>query len=315
MISQKIGQHFDLKTDALPKARVFYILKAGDTPLYAGYTAQLGTKLKGLKQRAEEDPLLRELCERADTLDYQEFDHGIHALAGFKAYCQENTPEYQHRVHPWAAYVYLGLDSHRFPFISIQESTNDDWQYLGPFRSRFMLVDIIDSLSRILKLPYCETGTYPCDKFDRDVCRGWCLAIAPAEESKLEHDLNKLDALLKEAFIHPNNGIYEMVYGERENYFNNLEFAKADLLDDELELLKSYRDWLNFLYVAKSLSFQDDQYEIEAGQLKSAIVKGKTYHFPIDNPQYRENETLALPLAAVDEMKTIYDYIREQSHA
>ncbi|MDD4099796.1 MAG: hypothetical protein PHT47_01740 [Candidatus Cloacimonetes bacterium] len=315
MISQNVGQNFDIRTDALPKAWVFYTLKAGDTPLYAGYTARLGARLNGLKQRAEEDPLLRELCERTGTLEYQEFDHSINALVAFKVYCQENTPEYQQRIQPWASYVYLGLDAHRFPFISIQESTNDDWQYLGPFRSRFMLADLIDSLSRILKLPHCETGTYPCVKFESGACRGWCLALAPEQESKHEHDLEKLDTLLKETFMHPNNGIYEMVAKERQSYFDNLEFAKADLLDDELNLLGSYRDWLNFLYVAKSLNRISDGFEIEAGQLKSAVIDGKIHHFITDNPPYRENEALALPLATVDEMKIIYDYIREQSHA
>ncbi|HCM14554.1 MAG TPA: hypothetical protein DHW79_01160 [Candidatus Cloacimonas sp.] len=189
------------------------------------------------------------------------------------------------------------------------------YKYLGPFRSRFMLVDLIDSLSRILKLPYCETGVYPCDKFDRGVCRGWCLALATSQESKHEHDLEKLDALLKEAYLHPNNGIYEMVQKQREAYFEELEFAKADLLDDELRLLQSYREWLNFLYVAKNLQYSSKLYEIESGQLKSARINGKNHHFVIDKPMYRENESLALPLAGMDEMKIIYDYIREQSHA
>ncbi|HOA29907.1 MAG TPA: hypothetical protein PKL34_07690, partial [Candidatus Cloacimonadota bacterium] len=58
-----------------------------------------------------------------------------------------------------------------------------------------------------------------------------------------------------------------------------------------------------------------DGFEIEAGQLKSAVIDGKIHHFITDNPPYRENEALALPLATVDEMKIIYDYIREQSHA
>lgn len=315
MISLKIGKNFEIKTDTLPKAWVFYSLVAESGILYAGFTARISTKLNGFKQRAEDDPLLRELCERSETLIYQSYNRAIDALAAFKAYIQENAPEYQYRIHPWAGYVYLALDATRFPFICIQESTNDDWQYLGPFRFRFMPVDIIDSFSRILKLPHCDTGSYPCEKFDRDLCRGWCLALAPAAESKNEHDLQKLDLLLKEAFMHPNNGILEMVQKERNNYFDNLEFAKADLLDDELRLMEAYRDWLNFLYVAKNLQHSSKHFEIASGQLKSAVLNGKTYHFHIDNPPYRENENLALPLATVDEMKIIYDYIREQSHA
>ncbi len=310
-----IAKNFEIKIDALPNARAFFALRAETGYLYADHTARLGIRLNWLKQRSQDDPLIRELCERTQVLEYQEYPHAIDALAACKVFVQQHSPEYQQRIHPWAGYVYLGLDAHRFPFISISESTNDDWQYLGPFRSRFMLADVIDSLSRILKLPYCETGTYPCHKFDSGACRGWCLALAPEQESKHEHDLEKLDTLLKEAFLHPNNGIYEMIAKQRQSYFDDLEFAKADLLDDELNLLGSYRDWLQFLYVAKSLNRVSDDFEIEAGQLKSAVIDGKTHHFITDNPPYRDNEALALPLATVDEMKIIYDYIREQSHA
>lgn len=315
MISLKIGKNFEIKMNALPSGWVFYTLARDSALLYAGYTASLSTKLQSFKLRAEEDPLLHEFCQSTTVLQYQSCDTGIAALAAFKLQMQRVLPEYQQRIHPWATYVYLAIDARRFPFVSIQESTNEEWQYLGPFRSRYMLVDLIDSLSRILKLPFCETGSYPCDKFERDVCRGWCLALATTQESKHEHDLLKLDALLKEAFMHPNNGIYEMVQKQREAYFDDLEFAKADLLDDELRLLQSYRDWLNFLYVAKELSFQNETYEIAVGQLKMAVIEGKTHNFTIDNPDYRANEILALPLATVDEMKIIYDYIREQSHA
>ncbi|HPF08675.1 MAG: hypothetical protein PHU99_00790 [Candidatus Cloacimonetes bacterium] len=315
MISLNIGNNFEIKPDALPKSWVFYTLEAEGDHLYAGYTARLGAKLNGFQQRMKDDPLIREMCQRAHILRYQPYPQAIQALAAFKVFVHQHSPEYQSRIHPFAGYVYLALDAARFPFITIQENTNDDWQYLGPFRSRFMLVDLIDSLSRILRLPYCETGSYPCDKFDRGACRGWCLALAPAKESKLEHDLQKLEALLKEAFLHPNNGILDLVQKERDNYFDNLDFAKADLLDDELDLLAKYRDWLNFLYVAKNLSFSNEQYEIEAGQLRSVLIDGYTHYFNLDQPVYRENESLALPLATVDEMKTIYDYIREQSHA
>ncbi len=313
--SLKITEDFAQNLDILPAGWVFYTLSSEEGYLYAGISAHLAAKLNSIWQKSGEDRLLGEMWMAATSVEYTAMPDSMSALLLFKSFVMEHHPIYQHRIHPWADYVYLALDSHRFPFVGVQQHTNDDWLYIGPFRSRFFLADLLDSLSRILKLPYCETGTYPCDKFDRGICRGWCLALAPARETELEHDLDKLEILLKETFVHPNNGILEMVQKERDRYFDDLEFAKADLLDDEIRLLAKYRDWLNFLYVAKDLSLDTPQLSIEQGQLTKAVFRGREYHFPIDKPPYRDNEKLALPLASTDEMRIIYEYIKERAHA
>jgi len=315
MISMKLTKDFIDELDSLPRSWVFYALRSETEYLYASVSVNLGARLKNFWQKRQDDSLIAELMSKAKYLDYQPMPDSMSALIMLKTFLFDNYPSYQQRLQPWAEYVYLALDSHRFPFITIQQHTNDEWNYLGPFRSRFFLTDLLDSLSRILKLPYCETGTYPCDKFERGICRGWCLALAPAKETKLEHDLDKLDTLIKETFLHPNNGILEMVQKERDNYFNNLEFAKADLLDDEINLLSKYRDWLNFLYVTKELDFENSKITIRKGQLARAELNGKTYNFHIDSTEHRENEKLALPLNRLDEAKIIYDYIKELSHA
>ncbi|HQB98642.1 MAG TPA: hypothetical protein PKZ46_06875 [Candidatus Cloacimonadota bacterium] len=315
MISQIIAKDNANQWDSLPKGWVFYALKSADGYLFMGVSARLGARMHAFWEKAKEDKVLKEMQDQAQVLDYQPMPDSMSALIMLKTMLMEHHPEYQQRLRLWEEYVYLALDSHRFPFVGIQEHSNDDWQYLGPFRSRFFVADVIDTLSRILKLPACETASYPCSKFDSGICRGWCLALAPAGETPLEHDLEKLHDLLQESFVHPQNGILEMVQKERDQYFDNLEFPKADLLDDEIKLLKNYRDWLNFLYVAKDLSFESPQITIAGGQLTHVRIGGKEYSFPTDNPQYRENERLALPLAAVDEMKIIYDYIRERAYA
>jgi len=301
--------------DSLPRSWVFYALKSETEYLYASISAHLGARIKSFWQKSEDDSIVAELMAEAKYLVYHSMPDSMSALIMLKSFLVEEHPGFQQRLQPWSEYVYLALDSHRFPFISIQQHTNDEWLYLGPFRSRFFLIDLIDSLSRIVKLPYCETGSYPCDKFDRGICRGWCLALAPAKETELEHDLDKLDILIKETFLHPNNGILEMVQKERNRYFDDLEFAKADLLDDEINLLAKYRDWLNFFYVTKDLKFENPQVTIREGQLARAEINGKSYSFPIDSTIHRENEKLALPLTRLDEAKIIYDYIKELSHA
>lgn len=315
MISQNISKDNINQWDSLPDGYLCFVLKSNEEYLYIGISAKLSTRLKSIWNKAEKDHIYQELISAASTLEYNLMPDSMSALILQKCLIAQHHPQFQQRLRPWQNYVYLALDSHRFPFISIQEHSGDDWLYLGPFRNRFFVTDVIQSISRILKLPFCETGSYPCDKFDKGTCRGWCLALAPARETELEHDLDKLDTLLQESFIHPQNGILELMQNERDAYFNNLEFAKADLLDDEIRLLKAYREWLNFLYVAKDLEFESPQLCIQHGQLVRAELNGKSYRFPADLPEYRANERLALPLAAVDEMKIIYNFIKERANA
>jgi excinuclease UvrABC nuclease subunit len=301
-------KHIKNQFDTLPSGWAYFALKSSEGYLYSGYTAKLSRKLTFLQNKAEEGGLYKEMWAKAISVEYTLHTQNMDALIQHKAFLAENVPEYQHRLLPWADYAYLALDATRYPFITVVEHTNDDWLYLGPFRSRFFLADLIDTLSRILKLPYCESGTFPCEKFDQDTCRGWCLSLAPAKESGAEDGLDKLDALLKEAYLHPENGILELVQKERDHYFDDLEFIKASLLDDEIELLAKYRDWLNFLYVGKQLEFETDNVKVSGGRIVWAKHGGREFNFALDSTAYRANEALAMNLEIVDESRILYDY-------
>jgi excinuclease UvrABC nuclease subunit len=305
-----LDKHIENKLDSLPKGWASFCLFDGEAMLYTGYTANLALRLRTIIAKANEGGIYREMWSLADGLDYEAHSSGLDALIAYKATITDNLPTYQYRIIPWENYVYLGIDAHRFPFTTIVEHTNDDWLYLGPFRSRFFLVDVIDTMSRILKLPYCESCNYPCEKFDKDICRGWCLSLAPEKESKTEQGLEKLDALLKEAYLHPNNGILEMIKKNRDEYFNELEFSKASLLDDEIELLTKYKDWLNFLYTAKKLEYESDKLSISGGMITRFSLKGREYQYPVDSTEFRENEVLALNMDSVDESRIIYEYLK-----
>jgi excinuclease UvrABC nuclease subunit len=306
------AKHIKNQLDSLPKGWAYFALHGKQGVLYSGYTANLPLKLSVMLAKSEEGGLYAELWTTATELEYNLHSDGMAALIQYKATIAENLPIYQHRILPWANYAYLAFDALRFPFVTVVEHTNDHWFYIGPFRSRFFLADVIDTLSRILKLPYCETSAFPCEKFDRDACRGWCLSLAPAEESQSEHSIEKLETLLKEAYLHPENGILEMVKKTRDEYFNELEFSKAALLDDEIKLLATYRDWLMFLYTAKELEFDSEEFTVKAGKLTHCQYQHRDYHFPTDRTEFRANEALALNMDAVDESRIIYDYLKKK---
>lgn len=287
---------------------VFFCFMQGGKPLWCGYTPNLAQRLSFIRKKTEDNPLYKQMCEEADTLKYEVHAQAIDALIRYKVYVQKQHPVFQQAINPSADYVYLAFGAHRFPFLSMQSFTNDDWTYLGPWRSRFFLVEVMDSLSRILKIPYCETGTFPCEKLEKEICKGYCLALEESFAKADIPDLAKLEKLLEEAYLHPNNGILEMVTKERDRYFDDLEFIKADLLNDEIDNLKKYRDWLNFLYVSKALAFETETFSVEGGLISSCELDGTRYHFPRVATEYRENERLALNLLDVDEARIVYDY-------
>ena len=295
-------------SNELPQGWVFFVFKKDDQALWCGYTPNLAQRLQVITNKAESDQQYAEMSESANILQYESYPQAMDALILYKVFCHTQHPTFQNVIRPCSDYVYLALDAYRFPFVSLRSDTNDDWLYSGPWRSRFFLVDVLDSLSRILKIPFCETSSFPCDKLDNGVCRGYCLALDDSEPTPDDVDLTKLDALLREAYLHPNNGIWEMLKQEKVKYFNELEFAKEDLINDEMEILAEYRDWLEFLYATKFISFATETIKVEKGLLIWCMLEGVEYSFPPLATQFRDNEKLALNLQDVDEARIIYDY-------
>lgn len=279
--------------------------------LYLALTPNSRRRYELMKQKSEDNSLISELFTKADHIRIEPLKSALQGLIQYKIILQDRPPSMQHVFNRWENYVYLALNAYVYPFIRTTGDTNDEWLYLGPFRDRFALVDALDTVCKILRLPRCETGDWPCYKLEEGSCAGWCRSLNEAEAAE-EYSLDKLDALLKESFLKPSDGVLEMLIHEKDKYFNDLEFAKADLLSDEIEIQANYRDWLQFLYVARQLSWEDEQVQVLNGRLVKVKAKDREYNFLPDNTIYRDNERLALNLADVDEARILYDHWMSQ---
>lgn len=302
----ELSSGFEKILEGMPDSwGVFAFYKGKDCLLYSK-SGNLRYRLNGMYQRKDSDTALCELFLEADSISFKVCEQPIMALLREKVFLQKHTPLLQHQHQGWKSYAYLAIDPKRFPFVSVKDDTNDSWQYLGPFRSRFFLSDVMDTVGRILKLPFCQSESFPCERLDNDICKGYCII---KEKAEMEEDApDKLSNLLKEAYLHPLNGILELVKKERDRYFDNLEFDKVDLLQDEFDLLKKYRDWLSFLYIIKEISFENEMIKVVSGQIVEYHFEGKSHKFPLNIPQYRPNEALALNKDIVDECRIVYLY-------
>lgn len=299
----------EIKWPQFPTGWAFIALRSEDGVLWCGFSARPRQRFERMKQEAENDPQTDDLMRRSREYVVLPCADAMDALLTCKIHIHDHHPPFQHSIRPYGNYVYLGLDAWRFPFISIQEHTNDDWTYAGPFRDRFFLADVLDSVARILKLPSCSLGVWPCERLDNGLCRGWCLNLDETRDPDPAVNPEKLDALLKESFLLPGNSLVEIITRQRDSYFEDLEFEKAALLDDEIARLEKYRDWMRFLAVSKSLDADGDGFTVRGGLVATCTRNGKVYHFPPDGTDYRASEALALNLANVDEAKVVYDHL------
>ena len=150
----------------LPRDWAIVIFRSEGLAQYALITGDLRQRLKSILSRDTDGNAYSELLTLCDEICWERFESSLEALIAFKIVITQEKPIQQQALFAQRDYVYLALNAQTFPFIKIADYTIENWNYVGPFRSRFVLADFIDSVSRILMLPNCETGTFPCEKFD-----------------------------------------------------------------------------------------------------------------------------------------------------
>jgi excinuclease ABC subunit C len=282
----------------------------GEELLFATETINLKHTVRVIFALQEEDSEIRDMLTQADSVAIEQTTSGLEALIQTRALLARQTAEFNQRIQLWKNYVYLAINPAEFPFVKITEFTDEDWFYLGPFRSRFFLTDLMELMHKLLKLPHCEVKAGPCEKLGEGICRGWCQLIkaeaAATDEADGHPQLEKLDALLKEAFVHPDNGLLDLVTREKQKYEKDLQFVKADLLKTELELLKRYKEWLVFLYKIKNLNKVTDRISIKGGQLIRFRIDGLEQELPFVKIPYRPNELLAINKNLLEEARILY---------
>jgi len=172
-------------------------------------------------------------------------------------------------------YAYLAIDPHNSPQLSITEDTNSKKEFVGPFRNRFILCDIVDKFSELFSLP------------------------------KMTQKIEKIDSNILECFL--NKKILEPYHKNYQRLYRNLEFQRAENLRSEYHLIQKYFDILNFIKKSKNLDFSfikdEKKYIVKNGLLFKKDSKFYNSNF---NLEYRKNEKFALNKDELDEREIIY---------
>jgi excinuclease UvrABC nuclease subunit len=189
--------------------------------------------------------------------------------------------------------------------LSVKENTQADLLYLGPFRSRFLVSDVLSVLHKYLNLPICPDNPKLCELRDTKFCLSTCTT----------GELDNLNELINKYYLSTNNDLADLLLAKYEEYHNDLQFLKAEEVKVEAKVILKYYKFLDFLNKTKGLNttleVENRVYFVEDGLL--AEVSGTdSIDFRNINRKipYRENELLAVNKNQLDERWIVFNFMQ-----
>ena len=292
-------------TKRIPADVGIYYYFNNDRIVYLNFTLNLKESVqKHFKNRDNED--FSQIINKSNRIGFIQTDTLFEALLLKKFDEDRYNFNRNNRYKRWENYAYLAINFLKPPYLSLQEDTNKEFFYIGPFLDRFLIMDTIYSFADLIKTPACPSKKYPCERLNEKKCPGYCI-----------NDLKeKMFDLVEDNIIIPNPNLIKTKNDNYNKLMDNLDFNAADFLNKRLKKIKEYYNKLRFYYVTKSLSVNishsNFQVKIENGLISQISYDDEKIKIKLPIINYRENETLAVNKRELEERWIIYEYLRSK---
>lgn len=320
---------FDNKKEVnlnLPLTSGLLLIKKGAETIFHVRTRNIAKQidLLLLNKNDNNNSRLSTLIRDYDRIEYILYKDPFSALVAEKQLKLDNNSVFNDKINHYDNYVYLAFNVDNTPYVSIQEDTTGYDLYIGPFRDKFYLVEIIETFSLYSNTPSCRpyfidpqlpirksvhltnSTREPCNHGIDNRCIGYC------------NINNKQDLIksLSKVYLNLNSSLLKQLKNSWINFENDLEFIKAEKSKKIFRLINSYYSYLRFFTVIKSLNFSliidNINYKIQNGLLVETYSADNRQTFVKEEDiftDYRDNEFLALPKNQFEEMWTVYSKI------
>ena len=169
----------------MPLSPGVYLMRDKDHHvIYVGKAKKLKNRVSQYFQNtSSHSPKTRLMVSNVYDFDVIIASNEFEALVLECAQIKRYMPKYNILLKDGKGYPYVRLDMREpFPKISLSNKFQDDGaSYYGPFGSRGVTQNLIDSIHTILKLPTCgklfprDLGKgRPCLNYHMNQCIGWC---------------------------------------------------------------------------------------------------------------------------------------------
>jgi excinuclease UvrABC nuclease subunit len=293
----------EINEHKIPSGTGIFTLLNANKILYINKTSDLDKSIRQLFKVAKDDKNIFQLVSQTAEIAYEEHISLFAALVHQKKLESSSYSEFNSIIKLYEQYVYLGIDFDEPPFVKVVEDTQEQLFYIGPFKDRFFLFDLLDAMAELFQFPLCpDEKPYPCSRYKNNKCPGWCIK----EKSK-----TYTKAILP--YIIPNEDILSSKQKEYNKYFDDLQFEKAEKLKNKIQLVEKYLEYLKFINITKNLDLEFNEngrdFIVKDGRLNGLVENGKNDEFPLITVELRDNEILAFNKDQLAERWIVYKYL------
>ena len=173
------------RASTLPYAPGVYIMKdKSGAVIYVGKAKKLRNRVSQyFHETSSHGPKTRLMISKIFDFDVIIAASEFEALVLECSLIKRHLPKYNILLKDDKGYPYIRLDmNEQYPVLQmVTKVTNDGAEYFGPFGSRGITQDLIDTIRITMKLPSCSKKfprdlekSRPCLHYHMNQCAGWC---------------------------------------------------------------------------------------------------------------------------------------------
>jgi len=231
------------KAASLPLVPGVYLMKdKSETVIYVGKAQKLKNRVSQYFQdTASHSPKTRMMVSKIHEFDVIVAASEFEALILECSLIKRHMPQYNILLKDDKGYPYLRLDmTEEYPKITLENKVgNDGAGYYGPFGSRGVTQDLLETVRHALKLPDCtrqfprDIGKdRPCLNYHMNLCSGWC------QKGKTREDYIQVMEQAKQLLQGNYKQVTEQIKQQMLEAAEELNFELAASLRDRLKAVE-----------------------------------------------------------------------------
>ncbi len=234
------------KVATLPLSPGVYIMKdANGKVIYVGKAKKLKNRVSQYFQdTASHSIKTKRMVQNVDHFDVIVAGSEFEALVLECSLIKQHMPKYNILLKDDKGYPYLRLNmKDSYPAITIvNKIDNDGAEYFGPFGSRGVTTNVLETIQQALKLPNCSkkfprdiSKGRPCLHYHMNQCSGWC------ETGKSRESYRETVEQARQLLLGNYKSVASAVRSQMLEASENLNFELAASLRDRLQAIETLK--------------------------------------------------------------------------
>lgn len=291
-LAQKLKENITFTSEEIPDVPgVYYFIDNRGAVLYIGKAKSLRKRLQSYFSGSTTSKKILRLLRSTSKVEWKTTETELSALVLESAEIKRLQPEFNTLSRRYRNYPFIKISSEsQFPIFEISYELNNDGEYYGPFKNREIAELALEIVYKKFRLKKCtddidrRTPETRCLYFQTKQCIAPCLGTFRQQE--YFDELEKVRKFL----VDYDNGLIQQLETQMQEYTEQLEFEKADILLHQIRELKKVflgkRNGngqihsKNMIIIADDSNITRKRYEIlfiQNGQLAHEISFG--WHF------------------------------------